>query len=99
MESRAWLLRDDTMTHRIPLTRLEDVDDEVCYASARELTAGYLARALSPLEVTRAFLDRIAALDPRLHTYLTVTADVALRDAGASEERYGARRPIGQSLH
>jgi hypothetical protein len=27
----AKLLRDDTMTHRIPLTRLEDVDDEVCY--------------------------------------------------------------------
>jgi hypothetical protein len=27
----AKLLRDDTMTHRIALTRLEDVDDEVCY--------------------------------------------------------------------
>lgn len=27
----AKVLRDETMTHRIPLTRLEDVDDEVCY--------------------------------------------------------------------
>ncbi|MEV4319914.1 DUF5655 domain-containing protein [Actinocrispum sp. NPDC049592] len=27
----AKILRDETMTHRIPLTRLEDVDDEVCY--------------------------------------------------------------------
>jgi hypothetical protein len=27
----AKLLRDDTMTHRIPLARLEDVDDEVSY--------------------------------------------------------------------
>lgn len=27
----AKVLRDDTMTHRIALTRLEDVDDEVCY--------------------------------------------------------------------
>ncbi|MBP2325597.1 hypothetical protein JOF56_005982 [Kibdelosporangium banguiense] len=27
----AKLLRDDTMTHRIPLSRLEDVDDEVSY--------------------------------------------------------------------
>jgi hypothetical protein len=27
----AKLLRDDTMTHRIPLTKLGDVDDEVCY--------------------------------------------------------------------
>lgn len=27
----AKVLRDDTMTHRIPLSKLEDVDDEVCY--------------------------------------------------------------------
>lgn len=27
----AKVLRDDAMTHRIPLARLEDVDDEVCY--------------------------------------------------------------------
>jgi hypothetical protein len=27
----AKVLRDDAMTHRIPLSRLEDVDDEVCY--------------------------------------------------------------------
>jgi hypothetical protein len=27
----AKVLRDDAMTHRIPLTRLEDVDEEVCY--------------------------------------------------------------------
>jgi Domain of unknown function (DUF5655) len=27
----ASVLRDDAMTHRIPLEKLEDVDDEVCY--------------------------------------------------------------------
>ena len=43
------------------------------------------SRALSPVELTRAFLDRIAALDPRLNAYLLVTADRAMDQARAAE--------------
>jgi aspartyl-tRNA(Asn)/glutamyl-tRNA(Gln) amidotransferase subunit A len=42
-------------------------------------------RALSPVELTRGFLDRIAALDPRLNAYLLVTADQAMDQARAAE--------------
>jgi aspartyl-tRNA(Asn)/glutamyl-tRNA(Gln) amidotransferase subunit A len=42
-------------------------------------------RALSPVELTRAFLDRIAAIDPRLNAYLLVTADQAMNQARAAE--------------
>jgi aspartyl-tRNA(Asn)/glutamyl-tRNA(Gln) amidotransferase subunit A len=42
-------------------------------------------RELSPVELTRAFLDRIAALDPRLNAYLLVTADQAMARARAAE--------------
>ena len=42
-------------------------------------------RALSPVELTRAFLDRIAAIDPQLNAYLLVTADAALDAARAAE--------------
>jgi aspartyl-tRNA(Asn)/glutamyl-tRNA(Gln) amidotransferase subunit A len=42
-------------------------------------------RALSPLELTRAFLDRIAAIDPQVNAYLLVTADAALDQARAAE--------------
>ena len=40
---------------------------------------------LSPVELTMAFLDRIEALDSRLHCYITVTRDEALAQARTAE--------------
>jgi aspartyl-tRNA(Asn)/glutamyl-tRNA(Gln) amidotransferase subunit A len=42
-------------------------------------------RALSPVELTRAFLERIAAINPQVNAYLLVTADAALEAARAAE--------------
>jgi aspartyl-tRNA(Asn)/glutamyl-tRNA(Gln) amidotransferase subunit A len=38
-------------------------------------------REISSVELTRAVLDRIAAVEPRIQAFLTVTADAALADA------------------
>ena len=50
-----------------------------------ELGAAYRARQLSPVEATRACLDRIARLDPELHAFITVTDELALDQARAAE--------------
>jgi aspartyl-tRNA(Asn)/glutamyl-tRNA(Gln) amidotransferase subunit A len=42
-------------------------------------------RQLSPIALTRAFLDRIAAIDPQLNAYLLVTAEQALDQARIAE--------------
>jgi aspartyl-tRNA(Asn)/glutamyl-tRNA(Gln) amidotransferase subunit A len=42
-------------------------------------------RKLSPVELTQAYLDRIAAYDPQLNAYITVTADLPLRQARDAE--------------
>src|ERR1700719_645867 len=42
-------------------------------------------RQLSPVALTRAFLDRIAVIDPQLNAYLLVTADEALDQARIAE--------------
>ena len=52
---------------------------------------------LSPVELTQAFLDRIARLDEQLQAYITVLSDSALaeaRDAEAEIRRGGYKGPL-----
>jgi len=63
--------------------------------SVAELTEAYRRRDLTPVAVTRAYLARIEALDPRVDAYLTVTGDQALAAAKASEERYRTHSDLG----
>jgi Asp-tRNA(Asn)/Glu-tRNA(Gln) amidotransferase A subunit family amidase len=58
----------------------------------RELVA---ARELSPVETTRAALERIAELEPRLHAFLTVAEDAALEQARELERSLAAGDPAG----
>ncbi len=45
------------------------------------------AREFSSIELTRAHLDRIGAVDDRVHAYLHVMEDVALKQAAAADIR------------
>jgi aspartyl-tRNA(Asn)/glutamyl-tRNA(Gln) amidotransferase subunit A len=58
---------------------------ELHFLTIAEAAALIERRALSPVELTRAFLDRIAAIDPQVSAYLLVTADAALDQARAAE--------------
>ena len=62
--------------------------------TARDLSQALACRELSSREAASAYLERIRQLEPRLHTYITVTEEQALRDADASD----ARRAAGQAL-
>lgn len=53
------------------------------------------ARKLSSVELTAAMLERIAALDPALHAYATVTADQALAQAKAADAELAGGRARG----
>ena len=50
------------------------------------------AKKLSPVEYTKALLDRIAAVDPSYNAFLLVTADIALAQAKAAEAEIAAGR-------
>jgi aspartyl-tRNA(Asn)/glutamyl-tRNA(Gln) amidotransferase subunit A len=52
-----------------------------------DAAALFRARKLSPVELARACLDRIAALDGRLHAFVAVTEARAMADARAAEAR------------
>jgi aspartyl-tRNA(Asn)/glutamyl-tRNA(Gln) amidotransferase subunit A len=57
-------------------------------AGIEELTSLYAKRGVSPVEVTRSCLDRIATLNPTLHAYTTVFEETALEHAREAERRW-----------
>jgi aspartyl-tRNA(Asn)/glutamyl-tRNA(Gln) amidotransferase subunit A len=59
-----------------------------CYLSAGELLAAYQKRQLSPVEVTRAVLERIDRLNPLLNAFLTIDHEGALAAARRAEEAW-----------
>lgn len=59
--------------------------DDMHYLTIAQSAKLIQSRELSPVELTRLHLARIEALEPRLHSYITVTADAALAQARAAE--------------
>jgi amidase len=65
------------------------------YLELTELAARIRTREVSPVAVTRAQLDRIAALDGALGSYALVMADTAMAQARAAEAEIAAGRYRG----
>jgi Asp-tRNA(Asn)/Glu-tRNA(Gln) amidotransferase A subunit family amidase len=66
--------------------------ESLSFLSLTELAAQLRNRKLSSAEVTRCILDRIRAANPRLHAYLTVMEESALRSAAQADTEIGAGR-------
>ncbi len=69
--------------------------DDLHDLSALELARLMHARRISPVEVVQGMLARIERLEPTLHAYATVTAELALEQARAAEAKIAARQIIG----
>src|SRR5438094_10493326 len=67
---------------------------DLCALSATELLDAYRKHELSPVEVTRAVLERIDKLNPVVNAF-NLVSDRALEDAKASEARWLAGQPKG----
>ena len=57
------------------------------FTTIAEASAALAAKTVSPVELTKACLAQIAALDSTLNAFITVTEDRALAEAGAAEAR------------
>ena len=58
---------------------------ELCYLTIRQASKLLESGELSPVELTRAFLDRIERLDGKLKAYITVTGEGAMAEARHAE--------------
>ena len=59
--------------------------NDLIYMSAAEIADNIKEKQISPVEVVRAYLDRIEAVDGKVNAYITVMADDALDAARQSE--------------
>lgn len=69
--------------------------EDVLYQPVTELSKLVRSRKVSPVELTRACLSRIEALNPKLSAFATVTADLALEQARQAEREIAAGRDRG----
>jgi aspartyl-tRNA(Asn)/glutamyl-tRNA(Gln) amidotransferase subunit A len=64
--------------------------DDLTSSSLTDLAHAIRTRKVGPVELTRAYLDRIARLDPTLHAFITVDAEGALTAAAGLEREAAA---------
>ena len=69
--------------------------DDLCLMSAAEMIRRFRSHQLSPVEATRAALDRIEAADGIVNAFKLVDPERALTDARESEARWMNGRPCG----
>ena len=67
---------------------------ELSYLTLTEAADGLRRKAYTPVDLTQACLKRIEDIDGRLHSFITVTVDLALRQAKKAEDElyYGNDR-------
>ena len=68
------------------------------FLSLTEAAKKIREREISCAELTEGLLERIAALDPDLKSYITVPADAALKSAAEADAALKRREPLG-ALH
>ena len=66
------------------------MNESIAFLSASDLKDRYRAKALSPVEVVHAILERIERLNPTLNAFTVVTSELALSQARAAEQAYVA---------
>ena len=68
---------------------------DLVWKSMGELARLVATKAVTPVEVVQAHLDRIGALDGTIKSYITVMVDSARAAARAAEARVNARETLG----
>jgi len=77
------------------MPKQQDITEDVLYAPVRELGDLVRARRISPVALTEAYLARLDKLGPKLGAVVTITRDLALKEAKAADREIRAGRYRG----
>ena len=95
LDSRPLPARDAFVRSRGPSTPLPAGDADIAFAPVTQLSRWIEARQLTSTRLTRIYLQRIDALDPKLRSVITKTADHALAQAAQADAEIAAGRYRG----
>ncbi|HVG18235.1 MAG TPA: amidase, partial [Blastocatellia bacterium] len=73
----------------------KEITEEVLYSSVRELSNMIRARRLSPVALAEGYLDRLERMGAKLGAVVTVTRDLAMREARQAEREISQGRYRG----
>src|SRR5215813_1928487 len=62
------------------------ITPDILYLSVTELAPRIQSKKLSPVELTKAYLDRSEKLGPRFNAYARLTPEIAMQQADAAEK-------------
>src|SRR5947209_771454 len=71
------------------------LSDDILYLPVTELSRRIRLRRLSPVQLTESYLERSRKLGPRLNAYVTLTPELALPQARATEKEIVAAKYRG----
>jgi aspartyl-tRNA(Asn)/glutamyl-tRNA(Gln) amidotransferase subunit A len=71
------------------------MSDELCFLSAAELRGRIVRKDISPVELTRAVLERAERLQPELNAFITLCGDEAMTEARKAEREVMTGQPLG----
>ena len=72
------------------------MSEELWRMTAHEAHEGLRARAFTSVELTESVLQRVADVEPRVHAYITLSADLALEQAREADAKFesGTATPL-----
>ena len=68
---------------------------DLCYLTIAEAAAGLRQKTFSAGDLTRACLERISAIDDKLHSFITLTGELALQQAAQADRELSAGQDRG----
>ncbi len=95
LDTHAAPARDVFVRTRGAAVPLPASDADIAYAPVTQLARWLEAKQLTATRLTQIYLARIAALDPKLRSVITVTADHALAQAAQADREIAAGRYRG----
>jgi len=85
----------DALTLSAVTAPLPGSDEDIAFAPVTHLSAWIRSGALTSRRLTQIYLDRIAAIGPRLECFAAVTPEVALAEADAADALTSAGISLG----